>query len=341
MEIFKKSIILLPASFDGKSDAKGILTLEQDKNKTKGLLKCFNIQNLSGSILLGISSIDNELHKFKLEKEQVAYFTFSIPQKLNLSENISCVLVQLDKKESSPIIWGSTTTNKVQSLEILEKVKAEYNKNNQINKLNVEEEYLDEEVENLIDNEVNNLEEELRQKTLVEEKEDAKLKDQMEDYKPYKELFETSRPASMLSPDKFVKELIEEEAMENEMNEQMEEDLQREATFYDEVKDQIDALFEKYERETALEEIIPNSKFVRVDFNNDGRSYIFGVINDSNNQPEYIVYGIPSRFQDVPPEELEGYYQWLPLDVEAPEEDGYYMMYQDARTGEHVKIEIV
>ena len=41
--------------------------------------------------------------------------------------------------------------------------------------------------------------------------------------------------------------------------------------------------------------------------------------------------------QKIPPTELEGYYQWLPLDLEKPEEDGYWLMYQNALNGEHIK----
>lgn len=43
------------------------------------------------------------------------------------------------------------------------------------------------------------------------------------------------------------------------------------STFYDEIKGQLSLLFERYPEETFLNEIIPNSKWVKVDYENNGQ----------------------------------------------------------------------
>lgn len=345
LEVLKKSVILSPASCDGKSEEKGILTLQKEPNKVKGLLKCFHLNNIEGKLLLGLTFDDNVLHKFNLELSEAQSFYFTLPQNINLSQNISCVLVAMNEREHSPIIWGSSATNKVSKLEVLESmleknvpivkasnvVEKEKPTTKKPIEINAQEDYIDEEVENLIDDMANEVEDELKR---------IELKKQLNDFKPYKNIFETQNEVNATSAYGSQKKQI----LQNEPPVEEKPEREREQTrnwFYDEVKDQIDALFEKYEAETALEEIIPNSRFVRVNFDAEGDSYIFGVIYDENQTPEYIVYGIPALEQKQTPQELEGYYQWLPLDPNNPEADGYFMMYQDAKTGEHVKIEII
>ena len=111
-------------------------------------------------------------------------------------------------------------------------------------------------------------------------------------------------------------------------------------TFYNSIKNQVEDLLNNYETEKALEEIIPNSKFVKVDYENNGNFYIFGIIYEEG-QIRYIVYGIPGEYDIKPDDEYAKFYQWLPLNAENPEGYGYYLMYQDALNGENVKIEII
>ena len=340
LEVFKKIIILSPASCDGKSEEKGILTLQKEVGKVKGVLKCFHLNEYEGKLLMGLTFEDNVLHKFNIEQESTALFSFNLPQDVNLAGNISCVLVNMDKSNNSPIIWGSTEVNKVSKLEVLQNM---IDTSTPVKKHSVEEEiskqYIkkpieiieqqfldDEEVEHLIDDEFEKFENEEKQQ---------QVKKQLNDWVPYKEVFQTKKNIEAYSNVKKTQEEMDEDSSKED------QETQNKDWFYDEVKDQIDALFSKYEREEALEEIIPNARFVRVNFEEGAESYIFGIIYDENKNPEYIVYGIPAVSSKKAPQQLEGYYQWLPLDPEKPEEDGYFLMYQDAKSGEHVKIEII
>lgn len=126
----------------------------------------------------------------------------------------------------------------------------------------------------------------------------------------------------------------------SEPEEQEENEDEKDDTFYSTIKNQVDELLNNYEQEKALETIIPNSKFVKVDYEQNGDYYIFGVIYE-NDKIKYVVYGLPGEYGVKPEDDYSNYYQWLPLNAENPEGFGYYLMYQDAMNGEAIKIEII
>ena len=103
-----------------------------------------------------------------------------------------------------------------------------------------------------------------------------------------------------------------------------------------EIKGQVDSLFDNNAKEDYLEEIIPNSKWVKVDFGESGDYYVLGLIFEAEDL-KFIVYGVPGVFQKNPPKELAGYPVWFPLDKNKPESFGYWLSYQDAKTGDSIK----
>ena len=111
------------------------------------------------------------------------------------------------------------------------------------------------------------------------------------------------------------------------------------STFYDEIKGQLSLLFERYPEETFLNEIIPNSKWVKVDYEDNGQYFVIGLMYEDD-EVAYVCYGMPGEYSVTPPREFAGLSQWLPLDPEKPNELGYWIMYQDAQTGENVEIKI-
>ena len=102
--------------------------------------------------------------------------------------------------------------------------------------------------------------------------------------------------------------------------------------FYDEVKKQISELFTNYPEEEFLTQIIPHSKWVRVDYEKNGHYYVVGLIYEEGTL-RYICYGLPGLHSETPPKEMETYSQWLPLDKDKPTEFGYWISYQDADMG--------
>ena len=81
----------------------------------------------------------------------------------------------------------------------------------------------------------------------------------------------------------------------------------------------------------TLSQLIPGSKWVNVD------DYVLGVIYDEADLPLYICYGFPLPWSENPPEKLEGYCQWIPVDFQKPHDDGFWVIYINAQTGERVK----
>ncbi len=107
-------------------------------------------------------------------------------------------------------------------------------------------------------------------------------------------------------------------------------------SFYAKLKSQIDRLFENNPEEEYLEKIIPNSKWVKVEYEKEGDYYVVGLIYD-NHDLTYLCYGVPGVYQKNPPKELSGYPVWLPLDSDKKEGFGYWLAYQNADTGESIK----
>ena len=107
-------------------------------------------------------------------------------------------------------------------------------------------------------------------------------------------------------------------------------------TFYNKLKSQIDRLFENNPEEEYLEKIIPNSKWVKVEYENDGDYYVVGLVYE-NDTLSYLCYGVPGVYQKSPPKEIAGYPVWLPLDSDKKEGFGYWLAYQNANTGESIK----
>ena len=109
------------------------------------------------------------------------------------------------------------------------------------------------------------------------------------------------------------------------------------------VKPQVDALFEKYDRDEILENILPNSEWVRVRYDGGEEYYILGLIYNETKKDyvDYICYGVPSSDSKNPPEDIKDYAQWLPLDVNNPGGAGYFIVYQSAANGETVVINFV
>lgn len=109
----------------------------------------------------------------------------------------------------------------------------------------------------------------------------------------------------------------------------------RSVSFYEQTAAQITRLFSENPRHAELEKLLPDTKWARVDF--DGKNYYaVGVVGA---RPDYVGYAVPARFTSRPPEELDGYAVWVPMDPALPEGDGFWVMYQDAATGESVKRE--
>lgn len=105
--------------------------------------------------------------------------------------------------------------------------------------------------------------------------------------------------------------------------------------FFEQIRSQIEILFSKYARDENLEKLVPNSKWVKVNYEGSDECYELGVICDDNGVEEYVCYGIPSTNSTTPPKSLEEYAKYLKLSST----DGLWVACQDAKTGETIKLD--
>ena len=108
--------------------------------------------------------------------------------------------------------------------------------------------------------------------------------------------------------------------------------------YYSLIESQYDEMFERYPLYNELSNIIPNSKWLKVNMDND--YYVLGLIYEKG-VVKYMCYGVPQCSKQTPPPELAEISQWLPLEVENPYGAGLWIMYQSADTGETLNIDIV
>ena len=154
--------------------------------------------------------------------------------------------------------------------------------------------------------------------------------------------------------EKFDNEFDQEDKLNQETDEDIEEILnlyqeeideinqekpQQTNSFYSMIASQVEKMLTENQTEKILEDIIPDSKFVEIPKHN-GESYIFGIIYE-NDTPKYLCYGEKGKFSEERPEHLKAYYQWLPIDVDNVSGEGYYMMYQDAKTGKNLEMTVI
>ncbi len=337
-----KKVIILSSKTD--SSIMSILTLEKKNTSVIGTLKSYK-DNLSGNMLLGIktgNTIIKQNIKFNKCKCQ-----FLLPSDTNLNGEISSVLVDTNNDKFEPILWGSIK-KEVSKTEILSNLRETFARLNPITVgkqtinlkpeeneepspiktdtsperspgLSREDFYHTPQFESEVDpippthNEPNysqiSMEEELVNR---EQKEDIAMA--------------MSNPTALF------------ESTDSDIEREIDKELNSSTTehkFYNLIADQIEELFAKYPRENSLEKLIDNSKWCKIDSDIEDKYYVVGMIFQ-NGDIKYICYGVPGNYGIEPPIEMRDYSQWLPIDVTNPYEEGYWVMYQDASTGENI-----
>ena len=213
-----------------------------------------------------------------------------------LEKNFSCAVISFLDAEAKPLLYGSTSGRQE---EIYANIIDEISQNSNVKN-----------VENVLDKYGVEFEEE-EQKEIDAEIEKCMAENHCANCLYKKEFYDS-------------KERVE-------VNENKEE-----SDFYHKLKPQIDKLFENNPLEKNLEEMIPSSKWVKVEYEDDGDFYVFGLIYEGDNI-KYVCYGVPAIFEEEPPKELSGYPIFLPLDRNNEKGFGYWLTYQDAETGEAIK----
>ena len=101
--------------------------------------------------------------------------------------------------------------------------------------------------------------------------------------------------------------------------------------YYDSVKDKLIELINTYERDYTLCSLIPNSDFVKINYDQD-KFYSVGKVLE-NNEVKFICYAVLGNYQGAP-NELKDYCKFLPLSPFDSLGKGYYVIFQSATNGE-------
>lgn len=142
----------------------------------------------------------------------------------------------------------------------------------------------------------------------------------------------TSIP-SLVQEDKTVEAEKEEKETTELKTERSEAHEEREiAHFYCSIKKNLDETFTCYPNVKLLEDMIPYSTWVEI--KKEDTPYVVGLIKEGD-LPKYVCYGVSSDTGHKPPDDIAKYCQWLPTD----EYNGYWIIFQDADSGETIKNE--
>ena len=375
MFLFRKNIILVPSDYDGVSLTKGLLSLDCFEGKTECTLRCYNLYT-DGPLLLGIS-INNVLHKIDVKGSELKNFKFKIDKTIKNGDEVSCVLINFKNNNYNILLWGSTQLNSgwKTTLEFMledELSQTDKKKNLSPNK-NVSNapkqesfekaesfktsksspyEFAIEQPEKFLRPSISQddfccrktFDDTFRSENFGDYSNESHNKfnyDKGIECESANTNFKNNDAEIYTYEDEKINQLIDKviDMTEDREKQNIKQDAD-DLSFYERINPQISKMFENNKEETVLNEILPNSKFCRVEFEDGSGYYVFGVIYEDG-LPKYVCYGLPAQKNSEPPKELSNLYQWLPIDATDETGDGYYMMYQDAITGKNMSVEII
>lgn len=319
---YKKSIVLTGVK---NSNEKAVLSLELKDGSLYGNVRLYNFSGeVDGLLSLGIY-VDKKVKKAGLNKVDSMQYNF-VSELNEIPKKFSCAIVQFNGGIAKPLLFGSSEGRENSDNIFGAVISSLYEDSTYSNAKKVlDENNIDfcqsekDEIENVIE------------ENFDKDKNEILCQENCEKCKKceYKTYFFAKKCENI--------EILEEEKKLNEKNvKNVNEEKNSFFTFYDKLKWQIDKIFKGNEKEEFLEQLLPNSKWVKVEYENDGDYYVFGLIYEEG-KVKYVCYGVPGVFQKSPPKELTGYPVWFPLSEENIEGFGYWLTYQDAETGEPIR----
>ena len=310
--MFKKSIVL--SDIESSSNKRAVLTLEKKEDEVFGTLRLYNFPVESEGLLTLGFYVGDKVVKSGLTRKGNSVYSFFLSENF-IDQKFSCDLVEFLGSKPRPILYGASEGRSENAYaDIISELSGNLTTQN---------------VENVLDK--HNVDYDDKEKEDIEKEIDDCMKENKCENCPYKNYFFENNPTETQSfmMDENNKDDIIEEDNENANNE-------KEENFITRLKPQIDKLFEKNPIESNLQSIIPNSKWVKIEYEDDGDFYVFGLLYEDE-KIKYVCYGVPAVYEDEPPKELSGYPTFLPLNKDEKKGFGYWLTYQDAETGEPIK----
>lgn len=310
----KKSLVLLSENSDNE---KAVLTLENDGELITGRLRLYNFgREPEGILSLGIYSNQKVI---KCGLVHISTMLYSFKTKPEIGNEFSCAVVNINGANAEPILFGSTD-EKPSAQKLLEVIS-----NEALDAKTAKE------AEQVLDE--NHIEYDKSLKGDI----DAAIDSEMAKNDQVAEVEQLYTKLSALSGKENPPKESKCENCKYKKCFFGEEEQQQKHKFFEEISTQIDKLFLDSPKEEYLENAIPSSKWVRVEFDGNGDYYILGLIFDEDKNVRYVCYGVPGIYQKQPPKNLSGFPVWFPLDKTRPESFGYWLTYQDAESGESIK----
>ena len=340
----KKILILSPAknafSPARNDDLKGVLIIERTSGGVSASLRLYNFfENKNYKYILAVTDSVGNKYKISLSPNASNVYAFMLDTDINLGGKLTAIFVEINNGMANPLIWGaadSKATPEYDFSNLLSQFKSEISSEStsfaqSSNNSSVHSDDYDSEqdINNIIDDEFSKYDKDDVLFTSNNKDEEVIYKDDKScEECVYKENFYGGVKA--YSSEKVVseqKKYIKDDKEPNSYGDV--------SNFFKIVSEQIDSLFKKYPPEKALESLLPNSKWVKIDYEGKGDYYAIGMLYQDE-KLKYISYAVPSDFAGHEPDELKGVSQWFPLNTAEPNGKGYWIMYQDAESGECV-----
>lgn len=106
--------------------------------------------------------------------------------------------------------------------------------------------------------------------------------------------------------------------------------------YYLTVKAELEEIFKKFPQDKQLSALFADSRWARVNYSSE-KYYVVGLIKEDGKE-KYICYGVPEKYSIEPPEPLKDCATFIPLSIFDLKGQGYWMMFQDAVTGNSIKL---
>lgn len=344
--------IILSSENKTPNGIKAILTLITDNSTLKGKMRLYNANTLPLDSKIGVY-YKEKIHTATITKSQDTY-NFEINQNFDLTNDIYCAV--LDKKnifisggsygnmffnENSIFYGDASTTEDVEeyidkcvdqdceyeaeeqsSIDTNEKCdNCVYKKDFFENKSTPQDFFSIFKNENSESTQIKKL----KPETHLQPKEIIKNADSTKQLKIIKENMQT-----------ISKQKIQKDKQEYNSEAPVKKSGDDIGDFLSMISEQIDEMLVKYPTENTIMELVPNSKFIKIEDEYENNTYIIGVIYEKE-KIKYLAYGVPAKYNTPAPKELGTNYQWIPIDLNDPMTDGYYVLYQDAIDGSIIK----
>jgi hypothetical protein len=338
----KKSVVL--SDIQQNSNQKAVLSLQEDGVGVYGTLRLYNFSHeLSGISSLGFYA-NQKVYKAGLTYKSRMFYEFFIATK-EIPDKFSCAVVNFQNAVATPILYGSSEGS---DDDIYGSIITEIAKDNSVKHTEsvlddfgvdfdeAEQKTIEKEIDEAVCKSCENCADCVYKKYFYENHENEENHKQEKVLTQTNETKQTEKINKMqdvqMKTTKENDEILDYSSKNDENISQEKEEI-----FIDRLKPQIDKLFENYPVEDNLQKLIPSSKWIKVEYEDEGDFYVFGLLYDEDKNIKYVCYGVPAVFEEEAPKELSGYPIWLPLDKENVQGFGYWLTYQDATTGEPVR----